>query len=143
MAPTLPQFNPARWRSYILRLPLLTRLIILFIWLFWILSLRSTWGITRWGALVPKEVNLTTSECTPVTDCLTRNRYTYPRGQINSISADVASLSVYRLNTYPLVHRNFLHAAFNVIALMPLLERFETEHGTLLTGAMFAGRMYL
>lgn len=25
---------------------------------------------------------------------------------------------------------------------MPLLERFEAEHGTLLTGAMFAGRMY-
>lgn len=49
---------------------------------------------------------------------------------------------MYRLNTYPLVHQNFLHALFNVVALVPLLERFEAEHGTLLTGAMFAGRMY-
>lgn len=48
---------------------------------------------------------------------------------------------MYRLNTYPLVHQNFLHALFNVVALVPLLERFEAEHGTLLTGAMFAGRM--
>lgn len=47
---------------------------------------------------------------------------------------------VYRLNTYPLIHLGFLHAFFNTIALLPLLERFEAEHGTLLTGAMFAGR---
>lgn len=48
---------------------------------------------------------------------------------------------MYRLNTYPLIHQNFLHALLNVVALVPLLERFEAEHGTLLTGAMFAGRM--
>ena len=60
-----------------------------------------------------------------------------------SKSADVYFPAVYRLNTYPLVHQNFLHAGFNVIALVPLLERFEAEHGTLLTGAMFAGRVYL
>ena len=41
------------------------------------------------------------------------------------------------------MHQNFLHALFNVVALVPLLERFEAEHGTLLTGAMFAGRMCL
>ncbi|KAI9871418.1 MAG: putative rhomboid protease [Pleopsidium flavum] len=28
---------------------------------------------------------------------------------------------------------------FNALALTPLLERFEAEHGTLLTGAMFGG----
>lgn len=47
---------------------------------------------------------------------------------------------VYRLNTYPLIHVNFLHALFNALALTPLMERFEAEHGTLLTGAMFGGR---
>lgn len=49
-------------------------------------------------------------------------------------------LQVYRLNTYPIIHFNFLHAFFNTLALLPLLERFEAEHGTLLSGAMFAGR---
>lgn len=48
---------------------------------------------------------------------------------------------MYRLNTYPLIHLNFLHAFFNTLVLVPLLERFEAEHGTLLTAAMFAGRM--
>jgi hypothetical protein len=40
---------------------------------------------------------------------------------------------VYRLNTYPLVHLGFFHLFFNLIALTPLLERYEKEHGTLLT----------
>ena len=51
--------------------------------------------------------------------------------------------AVYRLNTYPLIHINFLHAILNIFALVPLLERFEADHGTLLTGAMFIGRMSL
>jgi glycosylphosphatidylinositol transamidase len=49
---------------------------------------------------------------------------------------------VYRLNTYPLIHANFLHAFINCVSLAPLLERFEAEHGTLMTLAMFAGREY-
>ena len=52
------------------------------------------------------------------------------------------AVSVYRLNTYPLVNYGFLYAAFNAVALIPLLERFEAEHGTLLTAAMFVGRAY-
>ena len=51
-------------------------------------------------------------------------------------------LVVYRLNTYPLIHLGFFHALLNTFALAPLLERFEAEHGTLLTAAMFIGRMY-
>lgn len=51
------------------------------------------------------------------------------------------SCTVYRLNTYPLIHLGLLHALLNVIALLPLLERFEAEHGTLLSVAMFAGRI--
>ena len=47
---------------------------------------------------------------------------------------------VYRLNTYPLIHLGFLHAFLNTLALVPLMERFEAEHGTLLTAAMFFGR---
>ena len=50
--------------------------------------------------------------------------------------------SVYRLNTYPLIHLGFLHTLLNTLSLAPLLERFEADHGTLLTAAMFVGRMY-
>lgn len=50
---------------------------------------------------------------------------------------------VYRLNTYPLIHINLLHFLLNAFAVVPLLERFEAEHGTLLTGAFFLGRKYL
>lgn len=49
---------------------------------------------------------------------------------------------MYRLNTYPLIHLGFLHALLNTLALAPLLERFEADHGTLLTTALFIGRMY-
>ena len=49
---------------------------------------------------------------------------------------------MYRLNTYPLIHLGFLHALLNTLALAPLLERFEADHGTLLTAAMFVGRMH-
>ena len=48
---------------------------------------------------------------------------------------------VYRLNTYPLIHWNFFHFAMNALSIIPLLERFEGEHGTLLSGALFIGRM--
>ena len=54
---------------------------------------------------------------------------------------DWIGLAVYRLNTYPLIHLGFFHALLNTFALAPLLERFEAEHGTLLTAAMFLGRM--
>ena len=49
-------------------------------------------------------------------------------------------LIVYRLNTYPLVHLGFFHFIFNAIALAPLMQRFEAEHGTLLSAAFFFGR---
>lgn len=49
---------------------------------------------------------------------------------------------VYRLNTYSFLHLGFFHALLNVLALTPLLERFEAEHGTLATLAMFTGREF-
>jgi membrane associated rhomboid family serine protease len=48
--------------------------------------------------------------------------------------------AVYRLNTFPLMHIGVLHMIFNVLALTPLLERFEAEFGTLVTLALFTGR---
>ena len=48
---------------------------------------------------------------------------------------------MYRLNTYPLIHIGFIHGLLNSLALAPLLERFEADHGTLSTGALFLGRM--
>ncbi|KOS23371.1 Rhomboid protein 2 [Escovopsis weberi] len=45
----------------------------------------------------------------------------------------------YRLSTFPLIHLNVFHAFLNVVALTPLLERFESEYGTLTTLALFFG----
>ncbi|KAI4106267.1 MAG: hypothetical protein L6R37_002249 [Teloschistes peruensis] len=86
MAPTLPSFDVRRLRSYVFRLPLLTRIVLILVALFWVLELQQIWNVVQWGALIPDEINFGTT-------------------------------------------------------LVPLLERFESEHGTLLTGAMFAGRM--
>jgi membrane associated rhomboid family serine protease len=47
---------------------------------------------------------------------------------------------VHRLNLFPVMHLNFFHMIFNVVALAPLLERFESEFGTLVTLALFTGR---
>lgn len=46
----------------------------------------------------------------------------------------------YRITTFPLIHLNFFHAILNVIALTPLMERFESEYGTLTALALFFGR---
>lgn len=65
MAPTLPSFNPARLRSYIFRLPLFTRIVLLLIVCFWILELQSAWNVVQWGALIPNEIDLATSKNLP------------------------------------------------------------------------------
>jgi len=49
---------------------------------------------------------------------------------------------VYRINTFPFIHLNIFHVVMNILALTPLLERFEREHGTLTTLALFFGREY-
>jgi glycosylphosphatidylinositol transamidase len=48
-------------RSYIFRLPLFTRCIILVIVLLWLLSLQSAWDVQQWGSLIPDEIGLATS----------------------------------------------------------------------------------
>lgn len=61
--------------------------------------------------------------------------------QWGSLIPDEFGIStMYRLNTYPVIHSGFFHAFLNVLALTPLLERFEVEHGTLTAVALFIGR---
>ncbi|KAK0724812.1 rhomboid protein 2 [Lasiosphaeris hirsuta] len=51
----------------------------------------------------------------------------------------VGITTLYRLNTFPFIHLNIFHALMNALALAPLLERFESEHGTLTSLALFFG----
>ena len=103
---TLP--NPTRLRSYLLRLPLFTRLTVLIILALYILSLQSAWSVVSWGALQPSVIG-------------------------------IFSGGMYRLNTYPFVHRGFWHMLLNLVALVPLFERFEKECGTLTSAALWLG----
>ena len=59
--PYIPLFDPRRLRSYLLRLPLFTRIVFVLIVFFWLLEFQSVWNIIQWGALIPREVNLGTS----------------------------------------------------------------------------------
>lgn len=49
---------------------------------------------------------------------------------------------MHRLTSYPFVHLNFFHMIMDVLALTPLLERFEAEYGTLTSLALFFGREF-
>lgn len=55
------------------------------------------------------------------------------------IPKEINLKSMYRINTFPLVHVGLFHALSNVLALTPLLERFEAENGTLTTLVLFIG----
>ncbi|KAG9859246.1 hypothetical protein KCU98_g272, partial [Aureobasidium melanogenum] len=57
---SLPQFDGRRVRSYLFRLPLCTRALLVVIVSFWIASLRLSW-FQQWAALIPNEMNLGTS----------------------------------------------------------------------------------
>ncbi|PVH96607.1 hypothetical protein DM02DRAFT_644686 [Periconia macrospinosa] len=46
---------------------------------------------------------------------------------------------MHRLNLFPLTHLGFFHMFFNIIAITPLLERFESEFGTIVTLSLFTG----
>lgn len=60
----------------------------------------------------------------------------------NNKNADKRTPAVYRTNTYTFIHINVLHMLMNVLALTPLLERFESEYGTLTSLAVFFGRTF-
>lgn len=104
---SFPQFSPQRLRSYILRLPLITRIILIIIIAFWIAGISH--GFQHWAQLIPSEV--------------------------------IAG-GMHRINTYPLLHLGLIHTVSNLVALAPLLERFEAEHGSLVTLVLFTGRMW-
>ncbi|KAK3073815.1 putative rhomboid protease [Teratosphaeriaceae sp. CCFEE 6253] len=105
MAFTFALPDARRIRSYLFRLPLATRGLLLAITALYLAHLFLPW-LTTWGALIPLEIGITT---------------------------------LYRLNTYPLLHASLLHYALNTLALVPLLERFESEHGTIVTTLLFTG----
>jgi membrane associated rhomboid family serine protease len=98
--------NTVRARSYLVRLPLFTRAIVLIIIAFWIAGLQSVWDVQYWGALIPDQINFATA---------------------------------YRISTFPLIHLNVIHTILNILALTPLMERFENEYGTLTTLSLFFG----
>lgn len=58
------------------------------------------------------------------------------------IPSEMGIATMYRTNTFPLIHAGFFHMLFNCLALAPLLERFEGEWGTLVTVALFMGREF-
>ena len=101
-------FNPNRIRTYILRLPLFTRGVILAILIFWVLELQTVWSVIEWGCLKPSQIG-------------------------------IFSGGMYRLNTFVFIHLGFFHMLFNLVILVPLMERFEREFGTLTSIALFIG----
>ncbi|KAF2723489.1 hypothetical protein K431DRAFT_219936 [Polychaeton citri CBS 116435] len=98
-----PDFR--RIRSYLWRLPLATRVLIVVFIAAFVAQTFAPW-ITTSFALTPMELSL-------------------------------ATLS--RCNTFPFLHLSIWHLAFNLFALIPLLERFEAENGTIVTFALFTG----
>ncbi|CAK7222324.1 Putative rhomboid protease [Sporothrix bragantina] len=55
------------------------------------------------------------------------------------VPSKLSFATLYRTNTFPLIHLNLFHMAVNLMALIPLLDRFECEHGTITTLALFFG----
>jgi GPI-anchor transamidase subunit GAA1 len=106
--PSLTALNPTRTRTYLLRLPLYTRLSALAIVALYILELQTVWSVIEWGSLKPSAIGL-------------------------------FSGGMYRLNTYIFIHRGFWHMLINLLAYVPLMERFEKEWGTLTTLALWLG----
>lgn len=126
MAPSFSLPDARRIRSYILRLPLATRLLLLILTGFYTASLFAP-SLEQWGSLIPNEINIQT-----------RTYKTISR-EPNQRTIPANNNTVYRLNTYPLLHVHLLHYLLNILALTPLLERFEAENGTITTLLLFTG----
>ena len=60
--PTIQGFSTVRARSYLLRLPLFTRALIVVIAAFWVACLLPLWDLRQWGALIPEEMDIFTSQ---------------------------------------------------------------------------------
>lgn len=55
--PTIQGFSTVRARSYLLRLPLFTRALIVLVAAVWIAGFMPFWDLRQWGALIPDEIN--------------------------------------------------------------------------------------
>ncbi|GAB7356335.1 hypothetical protein MBLNU459_g7128t2 [Dothideomycetes sp. NU459] len=55
------------------------------------------------------------------------------------IPSEMGLQTMYRFNTFPFLHMGFFHTLINIIALTPLLERFEAENGSLPVLLLFTG----
>lgn len=105
MTPALPPlpFSPARLRSYILRLPLFTRIILLAIVVFWVLDLQPAWSVAQWGQLKPSQVTLLNSRCIPVSLRRSLSKFLCLRGAFcvfSSVSAEHIPLGSPRVSTH-------------------------------------------
>lgn len=60
--PNVQSFSTLRARSYVFRLPLFTRLMVLAIVVLWLAGIQSAWDLRKWGALIPDEMNFFTGE---------------------------------------------------------------------------------
>jgi len=67
--PTIQSLNAGRARSYLFRLPLFTRAMLIIMITFGLAGLQSVWDIQQWGALIPNEMNITTSTSKLGTSC--------------------------------------------------------------------------
>lgn len=152
--PVLPaNFSAVRARSYVYRLPLFTRLLLFLIMAAWVatVALGDGFDVKAWGALVPEEVGITS--CMSMSQPFyfaRRPEFPFSRSCLirlilaarrrTTLTTCAHERTVYRTNTYTFIHINLLHMLMNVLALTPLLERFESEYGTLTSLALFFGR---
>ncbi|KAK8155423.1 rhomboid family protein [Phyllosticta citribraziliensis] len=127
MAFAAPNLNPARLRSYVLRLPLCTRIILFIIVALYLASIPWT-DLRQKCALIPDQVSLATGPYTPS-----------QRLQTSLPLTPSFPATGYRLNTFSFTHLGLFHLLINLLAITPLLERFESEHGTLVSFSLFSG----
>jgi len=129
MAPSYLSFNSRALRSYLYRVPLATRLFTVLIFALCIAGYFAPW-LPEAGALYPNKVSLIAGEIWILKSFFPSGYRLY----------NLTKAPAHRLTTYPFVHKGFFHMFFNLLALVPLLERFESEYGTLISLAMFTGR---
>ncbi|KAK1490473.1 rhomboid family protein [Colletotrichum cuscutae] len=61
MASNITSFSTLRARSYVFRLPLFTRIVLLVIIAAWFAGLQHSWDVRHWGALIPDQLSFTSS----------------------------------------------------------------------------------
>lgn len=76
--PSIQGFNTLRARSYIFRLPLFTRAILLAIICFWLASLPGYWDVRLWGSLIPDKMSFAAGNQCALKSGLAVNDLTWP-----------------------------------------------------------------